>query len=97
MALLPNVVNANPSATPAAQQEILYNDNSYDSHEFVAGNITSGEVEGFIQVNKSQVIPFVKVYFKLLYLKSVTSGTAPVDYPATKGDCGLHTILTKGP
>jgi hypothetical protein len=93
--LTPSNANAN-SISSVNQQESLY-DNAEASQILFAGDIASGEVEGLIQLGKSQLLPFIKVYFQLLYPQSNTIGAAPNDYPASKGDCGLHTILTKGP
>ncbi|WP_439882745.1 hypothetical protein ACSX1A_06150 [Pontibacter sp. MBLB2868] len=70
----------------AAQQIVLF-----------AGDVTSGAPEAVLQLDRSLLTPILQVLLQQLY--PLTSSTAPAahSYPASKGDCGLHSILTKGP
>ncbi len=93
--LLPTVSSATPSPV-ISQQESLHEEDLAPAILF-AGECAAGEMEGLSQLSKFQWAPCFKAYLLLLYPRSATSGAAPNDYPASKGDCGLHTILTKGP
>ena len=92
---MPGTVKAVP-ATVVAQQESL-DHTSEQQQVLFAGEVSSGESEGVLQLDRSLLTPILQVLLQQLY--PLTSSTAPAahSYPASKGDCGLHTILTKGP
>ncbi|WP_018478875.1 hypothetical protein [Pontibacter roseus] len=62
----------------------------------LAGKCTSGE-EGILQLDKSLLLPLFYSLLQKLYAGGPGTATAPNSYPASRGDCGLHTIFTKGP
>ncbi|MBC5992205.1 hypothetical protein [Pontibacter cellulosilyticus] len=62
-----------------------------------AGEVSSGEPEAVLQLDKSLLTPIFQVLLQQLYPSAQFTAPAPHSYPASKGDCGLHTILTKGP
>ncbi|MFD2513285.1 hypothetical protein ACFSRY_05360 [Pontibacter locisalis] len=62
-----------------------------------AGEVSSGEPEAVLLLNKSLLTPILSAILVRLYPENANIAPAPHSFPASKGDCGLHTILTKGP
>ncbi len=63
----------------------------------IAGSVVSGEVEGVLQLDRAPLTPLLQAFLHTLYPQPQDTAQAPHSFPASKGDCGLHTILTKGP
>ncbi|WP_276497056.1 hypothetical protein [Pontibacter litorisediminis] len=61
------------------------------------GETSPGEPEAVMQLDKSLLTPILQVLLQRLYPLASNTVPAPHSYPASKGDSGLHTILTKGP
>lgn len=62
-----------------------------------AGEVSSGEPEAVLQFYKTSFLPLLRAYLHTLFSESNNIVAAPIDFQSSKGDCGLHTILTKGP
>ena len=92
---MPVTVKAAP-ATDAAQQESVGHTSEHQQVLF-AGEVSSGESEAVLQLDRSLLTPIIQFLLQNLYPYTPASSPAPHSYPASKGDCGLHTILTKGP
>jgi hypothetical protein len=92
---MPVPVHATPSDV-TAQQDIVNLSNDSPLVLF-AGEISSGEPEAVLQLDRSLLAPILQVLLQKLYPQAIHTAPAPHSYPASKGDCGLHTILTKGP
>ncbi|MDX5481884.1 MAG: hypothetical protein LPK07_09390 [Hymenobacteraceae bacterium] len=92
---MPVTVKAAP-AQDAAPQEVT--DLAAENQLVLfAGEVSSGEPEAVLQLDRSFLTPILQVLLQRLYPQATTTAPAPHSYPASKGDCGLHTILTKGP
>ena len=65
--------------------------------DLYAGKVCAGETEAVLLLGKSLLTPVMQAILQHLYPNSNAAAPAPFSFPATKGDSGLHTILTKGP
>lgn len=92
---MPVPVHAAPSQE-ATQQDLL--DLSVEKQLVLfAGEISSGEPEAVLQLDKALLTPILRVVLQQLYPQAQNAAPAPHFHPASNGGCGLHTILTKGP
>ncbi|WP_266202357.1 hypothetical protein [Pontibacter kalidii] len=90
---VPATVTAAPTA--AQQESITFADQA--PFILVAGEITSGEAEGVLQLDRSLLTPLLQFFLQHIYPQPQDTTLPTRSYQASKGDCGLHTILTKGP
>ncbi|OKL40111.1 hypothetical protein [Pontibacter flavimaris] len=95
--ILAFAVPATATAGPAAarQESTTFADKA--PFILVAGEITSGEAEGMLQLDRSLLTQHLQFFLQRFYPNTRDTTQAPHSYPASKGDCGLHTILIKGP
>ncbi|MHA6248263.1 hypothetical protein ACXYMU_10030 [Pontibacter sp. CAU 1760] len=96
------LVSAIPVTARAAQSPNVTQHDAIDltlENQLVlfAGEVSSGVPEAVLQLDKSLLAPVLHVLLQRLYPQGQRSVPAPHSYPASKGDCGLHTVLTKGP
>ncbi|MDX5435587.1 MAG: hypothetical protein LPK03_00220 [Pontibacter sp.] len=91
---LPVTVKAAPVWDTEQQENVGFS--AENQLVLFAGEVSSGEPEAVLQLDKSLLTPILQILQKL-YPKTIHTAPAPHSYPASKGDCGLHTILTKGP
>lgn len=92
---MPVTVKAAPTPDAAYQDNIDFT--AENQLVLFAGEVSSGEPEAVLQLDKSLLTPILQVLLQRLYPQNTCKASAPHSYPASKGDCGLHTILTKGP
>jgi hypothetical protein len=92
---LPVDLKAEPTI-PADQQQ-LTNHTEEIPLLFVAGDATPGEAKGILQLDKTLLTPLLYALLLQLYPHPQDTVPSPQTYAATKSDCGLHTILIKGP
>ncbi|GAB3201166.1 hypothetical protein ABID22_003392 [Pontibacter aydingkolensis] len=92
---IPITVKAAPTSDTAYQDNVDYS--AENQLVLFAGEVCSGEPEAVLQLDKSLLAPILQVLLQQLYPNLQNASPAPHSYPASKGDCGLHTILTKGP
>ena len=92
---IPVRLQATPTATAELQREIAQADD--EDFLLVAGEVTSAEIQAVLLLDKFLLTP--QYYALLHHLYPGTQSPLPASPPgaASKDDCGLHTILTKGP
>ena len=92
---LPATVKATPTSDKVSEVSV---DNTLDSSQILfAGETSSNEPEGMLRINRNILLPALHIVLQTLYPQTNLLSNSPHSYPASKGDCGLHTILTKGP
>lgn len=91
---LPASANIAPTLSNSQHQEVTTADQP--SLTLFAGEV-AGASEGVLQLDKLALPAFIAAFLKVYYPQTTKLATAPNDFPASRGDCGLHTILTKGP
>ena len=92
---IPARLQATPTAAADLQRELAQADDA--PLLLVVGEVTFGEAEAVLLLNKSFLTPLF--YSLLHHFYPYTQSTLPAlsPCPASKDDRGLHTILTKGP
>lgn len=90
-------VTAQPASKSGELHQYSLNDTKEAPPALLAGHFISGEALGASQIDKSLLFPLICSLLHKLYLVSNGAAPAPHSYPASRGDCGLHTILIKGP
>jgi hypothetical protein len=89
-------VTAQPASKSGELHLYSLNDTDEAPLTLLAGHFISGESLGASQVDKSLLFPLVCSLLHKLYSAGNGAAPAPHSYPASRGDCGLHSILIKG-
>lgn len=95
--ILAFAVPATATAAPAAARQESINVADQAPFILVAGEITSGGAEGVLQLDRSLLAQHLQFFLQNIYPQPQDTILPIRSYQASKGDCGLHTILTKGP
>ena len=91
---IPVSLQAAPTEAADQQRQI---EHAEDASLLLAEEVNSGEVEAVLILDKSLLTPLFYSLLQHLYPNSLGTSPAPLPCPASKDDCGLHNILTKGP
>lgn len=91
------VVSYAVSADSEVQANSDYDSTSDESHSYTAGEVSSGEPEAVLQIDK---VAFGQLFRSVLLLAYPTVSSTPgipAYYAFSKSDSSLYSILTKGP
>lgn len=87
-AVVPSV-SAVPAAQVAAEDELPF--------AVTAGEVSAGDTKGVLQLERHQPAQLTHSLLQQIYTAHASSPAVPAFYAFSKMDCGLHSILTKGP
>jgi len=94
-AMQPVPLQAAPARQTVAAGTVSPSDQ--DPLTLFAGETNVAEALGVLQLDKDLLIPILHAFLDKSYPQFKTSGAVHGAFPASKGDSGLHTILTTGP
>lgn len=90
---LPVVTHAAPSKEAKQTLSVA----SDVSLVLTAGEVSSGDTKGVLQLDKAQLGRLFRTLLRQLYPQYAAFPAVPAFYAFSKTNCGLHSILTKGP
>ncbi|WP_439882545.1 hypothetical protein ACSX1A_05120 [Pontibacter sp. MBLB2868] len=89
---------ATQAATPPSQNIIQSSDNDEMAPFAVAPDEDAAvDVDAILQLKKNSLVPFFQTVLGYLYPPQQVKNVMPGEAPFSKGDCGRHSCLTKGP
>lgn len=92
---MPVVAEAASPATETQSPDRSADDDS--PSQLTAGDVSPGEAEAVLQLDKAVINQVLQNLLQHAYPKHSGSPAVPAFYSFSRRDCGLYTILTKGP
>ncbi|WP_161888686.1 hypothetical protein [Pontibacter russatus] len=78
-----------PAAQVAAEDELPF--------AVTAGEVAAGDAKGVLQLERAPLVQLTSSLLRQVHTAHASSPAVPAFYAFSKMDCGLHSILTKGP